>query len=314
MPSDNLDELVDKTRRAVDQASLLQGIHPDQRASDQLRSAILAGLSDPGAIKALLNTPDAFEKWVKNLLAYIERIAGGVYSDSEILGAIRRGNIICHPLVPANIKGSSVDVTLGGDGFFVANANKSPIYDHRNPEDIERFFRAEKPKPHREFCESNGLGLLANLPDDALVIPVFPGERIMAHTHEFIGILPPGTTSMQSRSTIGRNGIAVCIDAGWGDPGYATRWTMEIHNFNQELCILAVGDRIAQIVFHHTGAVLRPYGGTSSKYHTASDSLEKTIADWSVKRMIPRADKDEFVAPLPLLPIPDYSIANLEEG
>lgn len=310
MPSDDLDEMMERTGRAVERAALGAGVHADQRTADQLRSAILTGLSNP--VHTFLDKPDVFEKWVASLLAYIERIAGGVYSDTEILGAIRRGDIVCHPLVTANIKGSSVDVTLGGDGFWVANTNKSPVYDHRNPADIRRFFRLEQPTPHREFCESYGLRLLANLPEDALVIPVYPGERILAHTHEFIGIMPPGTTSMQSRSTIGRNGIAVCIDAGWGDPGYATRWTMEIHNFNQELCVLAVGERIAQIVFHHTGAVERPYGGVSSKYHTPDD-LEKVIKNWSVNMMIPRADKDAFVSPLPLLPIPDYSTATFEE-
>ncbi len=251
-------------------------------------------------------------EWLEELLVYIDRIGGGVYSDTEILGGIRRGHIICHPLNVDNIKGSSIDVTLGGDGFWVANANKRPIYDPRDQAEVERFFRLEKPSRHDEFCDKHGLTPMSNVPGEALVIPVYPGERILAHTHEFIGILPPGTSSMQSRSTWGRNGIAVCIDAGWGDPGYATRWTMEIHNFNQELVLLVVGDRIAQIVLHKTGTVARPYGGAKSKYHDSAE-LEAVIASWDVSMMLPRAYLDTYTTPLPLHPIMDYSTVQIEE-
>ncbi len=24
--------------------------------------------------------------------------------------------------------------------------------------------------------------------------------------------------------------VAVCLDAGWGDPGYVNRWTLEVYN------------------------------------------------------------------------------------
>ncbi len=240
-----------------------------------------------------------------------DTVTGGVYSDTEIVAAIRRGHIICHPLVPANINGSSLDVTLGGEGFWVANANKSPFYNPRDPAQITRFFRFERPSIHATLCRELGIELMDGIPQAAQVIPIYPGERILAHTHEFVGILPPGTTSMQSRSTWGRNGIAVCIDAGWGDPGYATRWTMEIHNFNQEPLFLVVGERIAQIVFYKTGPVARPYGGDRSKYHT-SDALNQVIRGWNAEMMLPRADKDSYRAPVPLRPIPDYSTLTLE--
>ena len=79
-----------------------------------------------------------------------------------------------------------------------------------------------------------------------------------------------GAADMQARSTWGRNGVAVCLDAGWGDPGYINRWTMEIYNMNQhESVVLPVGERIAQMVFYHTGPVEGEYANLTGKYQQA---------------------------------------------
>jgi hypothetical protein len=116
---------------------------------------------------------------------------------------------------------------------------------------------------------------------------------------EFIGIKAPGTSTMQARSTWGRNGVSVCLDAGWGDPGYINRWTMEIYNMNQhESVILPVGERIAQIVFYETGPVDSEYKNISGKYQsTDSEDLEKLITKWRPEQMLPRAWKDKRVLP-----------------
>lgn len=105
---------------------------------------------------------------------------------------------------------------------------------------------------------------------------------------------------MQARSTWGRNGVAVCLDAGWGDPGYVNRWTMEIYNMNQhESVVLPVGERIAQLVFYETGPVEQEYKKLSGKYQSAdSDKLEDIIANWSPEQMLPRAYKDTRKTPL----------------
>ena len=99
---------------------------------------------------------------------------------------------------------------------------------------------------------------------------------------------------MQARSTWGRNGIAVCLDAGWGDPGYVNRWTMEIYNMNQhESVVLPVGERIAQMVFYETGPVDTEYKKLSGKYQTdVSDNLDDIISNWRPEHMLPKAYKD----------------------
>ncbi len=216
-----------------------------------------------------------------------------VYSNIEIEEAIQRGHIIFHPYQPKHINGSSVDVTLGE--WFYRTDRKSPstIYNPFDKSEVDRYFgEPQKAITHAEWCKQTGNAPLENIPADHPVIILEPGERILAHTHEFIGILPPGTTSMQSRSTWGRNGLAVCFDAGWGDPGYVNRWTLEVYNLNQRHSIvLPVGERIAQLVFMHTGEVKGDYTTLSGKY-TPSLNLNELIEQWTPEQMLPRAYKD----------------------
>ena len=105
---------------------------------------------------------------------------------------------------------------------------------------------------------------------------------------------------MQARSTWGRNGVAVCLDAGWGDPGYVNRWTMEIYNMNQrDAVILPVGERIAQLVFYATGTVESEYHHLSGKYQRSqADDLATLVKNWKPEHMLPRAYKDNRRKPL----------------
>ncbi len=224
----------------------------------------------------------------------------GVFSNLQIRAAIESGQIVVHPLVPENVRGSSVDVTLG-EWFYATE--KSNNQSHLNPfdaADVARYFgNPLQAMPNAEWCELHHCLPFAGIPDDHPVIVLGPGERILAHTHEFIGIHAPGTTEMKSRSSWGRLGVAACFDAGWGDPGYINRWTMEIYNLNQREAVpLPVGERIAQIIFHETGEVEDDYGAVG-KYQTGSD-LAELIAQWSPSQMLPRAFKDERRTPLPV--------------
>ena len=220
----------------------------------------------------------------------------GVYSNRQIKAAVASGHIVFHPYREEHIAGSSVDVTLGH--YFYKQEfqpEAAGVYNPFDESDVDRYFKGPlEAMPHKQWCEKNGVKLFKNIPDDHPIIVLAPGERILGHTHEFIGIKAPGTSTMQARSTWGRNGVAVCLDAGWGDPGYINRWTMEIYNMNQhESVVLPVGERIAQLVFYETGPVDQEYKKLSGKYQTAaSDNLKDIIASWSPEQMLPRAYKD----------------------
>lgn len=219
-----------------------------------------------------------------------------VYSNTEIKQAIIDGHIVVHPYNENHIAGSSVDVTLGHWYYRTERPSEGGFYNPFDKTSVTNFFSNPlKAESHKIWAEKHGRKLFKNIPPDQPIIVLRPHERILAHTHEFIGIKAPGTSTMQARSTWGRNGIAVCLDAGWGDPGYINRWTMEIYNMNQhESVVLPVGERIAQVVFYKTGPVDLEYKKLSGKYQTStSDNLQSIIESWEPLLMIPRAYKDK---------------------
>lgn len=227
----------------------------------------------------------------------------GVFSNIQIRKAIDDGHIICTPFQPKHVAHASLDVTLGYYFYRVERTNERNIYNPFDREDVERYFDGPyKAMPHEQWCKLNGVTPLKNIPLDHPVIALKPGERILAHTHEFFGIKPPGACELKSRSSWGRNGVAVCFDAGWIDPGYINRLTLEIYNLNErETVLLPVGERIAQAVFHSTGEVDGNYGagrdsGFSGKYQ-AGTNLKTLMATWSPSMMLPKAYKDSRELP-----------------
>lgn len=225
----------------------------------------------------------------------------GVYSNIQIKQAIQKKHIVFHPYVEEHIAGSSIDVTLGDWYYRTERPSEGGFYNPFDEKAVGKYFGdVQKAEVHELWAKKHGRRLFVNIPAKQPIIVLRPHERILAHTHEFIGIKAPGTSTMQARSTWGRNGVAVCLDAGWGDPGYINRWTMEIYNMNQhESVVLPVGERIAQVVFYETGPVDSEYKKLSGKYQTAvSNTLESIIRDWHPSQMLPKAHKDSRRIPL----------------
>ena len=226
-----------------------------------------------------------------------------VYSNQQIMQALEGGHIVCVPFNPKHVAHASLDVTLGHYYYRTERSGHKRLYNPFDEEDVRRYFgQPQTAIPHGQWCVENGFEPVKGIPMDHPVIALRPGERILAHTHEFFGIKPPGAYELKSRSSWGRNGIAVCFDAGWVDPGYINRLTLEIFNLNQhETVLLPVGERIAQAVFHETGDVVGNYGtgrdnGFSGKYQQGT-SLEELIANWRPELMLPKAYLDQRSMP-----------------
>lgn len=223
----------------------------------------------------------------------------GIYSDLQIIEAIEAGHIVQYPHAPELINNSSVDVRLGINFYRTdVSTSKPGLYNPYDQSDIDRYFgeplKAEPLREQDEFRRQIGLNALKGIDPDYPVILLRPGERILAHTHEFIGIRTPGTSSMHAKSTTGRNGITVCKDAGWGDGGYINRWTMEIQNENEDEYVpLPFGMQIAQIVFHHTGSQQAGYSDLTGNYQSSND-LDKVVKGWTVESMRPVPKKFEI--------------------
>ena len=247
---------------------------------------------------------------------------GGTFSDRELKVAIELGHIVCdpapNPTHGARINGSSIDVTIGRYFYSAGKDGASGIFNPFSREDTMRYFGVTDPEieykemqPWAKVKEGLGKKALAHfgdleylegIPEDHPMVLLRPNERILAHTQEFIGILPPGTTSMQARSTTGRIGLSACYCAGWGDPGYINRWTMEIHNLNEnEYLPVPLGYRIAQVVFSMTGPVGSEYSKTTGNYQSQSSAdLASIKKAWRPHFVLPKAYNSEVVMPTPL--------------
>jgi deoxycytidine triphosphate deaminase len=224
-------------------------------------------------------------------------------SNLQIKRAVADGSLVCVPYEEKHVSEASLDLTLGYYYYKTEKTGSKTIYNPFDHEDVERYFDGPYTAiPHDEWCKKNGYALFKNIPEKHPIIVLKPGERILAHTHEFVGIQPPCAWDLKSRSSWARNGVAVCFDAGWIDPGYINRVTLEIFNLNMhESIVLPVGERICQGVFHTAGEMEGSYGsghrdGLSDKYQQGSD-IESIIRTWTPDMMLPRSYKDVRVMP-----------------
>lgn len=271
-----------------------------------------------------------------------------VLSDVQIIEGLLSGQVICRPLRPENIRSSSIDLTLG-EWFWRCDARPGGVFNPYDENEVKRYFAGPfQAKPYasvwrkmREIGETwdwpnpKGYSSVFSLndhrqgsfpnaspfkgvPDDWPVIVLRPRERILAHCHEFVGIKAPfqgkigGTSMMKARSSSGRVGFKVCDDAGWGDIGFFSRWTMEMRNDNDEAIIIPVGERVAQLVLMQTGAVrVGESYGTATLYedkYQNTDDIDRLQAEWVPEMMLPRAFKDERRK---LLPVDDSGLEQL---
>jgi len=207
----------------------------------------------------------------------------GVLSDKQIIKEMEKSNIWIHPYNKNNLSNTSYDVTIGPN-YYRASKTPPKLFLPWHEESILEYWGEPE---YAKTITDDTTSQIFNLPLGSRYILLEPGELILAHTNEFIGGANYITTMMKARSSMGRIGISVCKDAGWGDVGYVNRWTMEISNFSQSTIPLVVGSRVAQIVFFYTGRVINSYekkGAYQEKYDTVDELMEK----WQVSDMLPR--------------------------
>lgn len=223
-------------------------------------------------------------------------------SDKRILEELENGNVVINPFNTQNLSSSSYDVTLGE--FYYKPIDKYRLYMMNNKTvffynpyselDVKNTWKLEKAQKWSDITKDDDYINKDGISENDLVILIEPGESLLCHTNEFIGGKNIITTMMKSRSSFGRNFLETCSCAGWGDVGYVNRWTMEIRNNSKKFTIpLIVGRRVAQIVFIHTGDVLKQYSETG-KYQTKEnfEELEKT---WSPEDMLPKMYLDREI-------------------
>jgi len=217
-------------------------------------------------------------------------------SRDAILRHIKEGNIIIDPFCDKNLTSASYDVTLGK--YYWNESYRDGGYITYNPyckKDVNRVWGPDYliAKPMREWLKKSPFKRMTGIGMDDLVIWVGPGETILAHTQEFIGAQRCVNTMLKARSSMGRNFIEICKDAGWGDIGYINRWTVEITNNSRFYHIpLVVGRRIGQMTFFETEPINEKDAYYKKGKYQGMKDLEKIKKDWQPEMMIPRMYKD----------------------
>ncbi|HET6496285.1 MAG TPA: hypothetical protein VFH61_13075, partial [Thermoleophilia bacterium] len=200
--------------------------------------------------------------------------------------------ILISPFDKRQVGNCSYDVRLG-EFYYMEQAGfqHATLMNPYDPQSVAQMWG------HVAQAVADPQNGLPGVPANTKFIRLPPGACILAHTEEFIGgVDNTVTTMMQGRSTIGRCSVQIEC-AGWGDVGFAQRWTMEIKNLSQHRhALLVCGRRIGQIVFlNTTGIEDEDRYGQRGKYQTSDLkglTHEELLDTWSPEMMLPKAHLD----------------------
>jgi len=144
-----------------------------------------------------------------------------ILSDKTIREMIKAGSLVIDPLTDHAIQPASVDCRLGTHYLLVEDTKMDLI-----SLDSEIHYR--------------------EIEGDEIIIP--PHSFLLATTKEYIKLPDDLTAFVEGRSSIGRIGLFI-QNAGWVDPGFEGRITLELYNANSLPIKLKAGRRICQLVF-----------------------------------------------------------------
>jgi deoxycytidine triphosphate deaminase len=222
---------------------------------------------------------------------------GGTFSNKELLVAIELGHIMQHPHDPTLVDQNGVDFRLGHyfykiSGAVDADGESTTLYNAYDPVAVDAHFgevlEAQPLKDQGYLRRRLGVSALKNIDPELPVIILRPGERILGHTLDFMGISPPGGGQVFAASTLARNGITIAQDSTGLKPGWKDRLTLEIKNEdNENHYVLPVGSHVGHTIYHSTGPVAGTYGDSGS-YNGNSSSHEAIVASWVPERMKPK--------------------------
>ncbi len=170
-----------------------------------------------------------------------------VLSDGTIREEIAAGRLVIDPFEDRYIQPASVDLRLGRE-FRVFRNYRLPYID------------VKKEMPELTEVESI---------DDNVPFILHPGEFVLAVTLERVEIPADLVGRLDGKSSLGRLGLIVHSTAGFVDPGFKGRLTLELTNVANLPVTLYYAMPVSQISFSRlTAAAEKPYGAgaTGSKY------------------------------------------------
>jgi len=166
-----------------------------------------------------------------------------ILSDVDIKKYLKAKKIEIEPLedFEKQIQPSSVDMRLGNE-FKSFKIIRKPYIDPKDPTDLATYMESEI------------------IPEGEAFI-IHPGEFALATTFEAVKIPDDLVARVEGRSSMGRLGITMHVTAGYIDPGFEGKITLEISNIGKMPVALYPGQRVCQIVFETmTTPSEKPYG------------------------------------------------------
>ena len=176
-----------------------------------------------------------------------------VLSDRSIVLEMAAGRIVIDPCDAADIQPSSVDLHLDDDFQVFRNSRYPYIDPAREQPGLTERVRASREEP----------------------FVLHPGEFVLGTTAERIGLPDDIVGRLEGKSSLGRLGLLIHSTAGYVDPGWEGRLTLELSNVANLPILLTPGMKIGQISFSKmTTTVDRPYGhpGLGSRYQGQWDA------------------------------------------
>jgi dCTP deaminase len=168
-----------------------------------------------------------------------------VLSDRSIREEIASGRLVIDPFDDRAVQPASVDLRLGRE-FRVFRNYRLPYIDVK-----------------QEMAQLTELESI----DDATPFILHPGEFVLAVTMERVGIPVDLVGRLDGKSSLGRLGLIVHSSAGFVDPGFEGRLTLELTNVANLPITLYAGMPVSQISFSRlTTPADKPYGSAGSKY------------------------------------------------
>ena len=173
-----------------------------------------------------------------------------ILSDRDILDRLAEGDLVVEPLddVDLQVQPASVDVRLGRRFLEFERANVPCIHPNKE-EEVEDY-------------------VTETVVDDGDEFILHPGDFVLGTTKERVEVPPDLVAQVEGRSSLGRLAVVVHATAGFIDPGFQGKVTLELSNLGKVPVALTPDMRISQLVFTKLSSrAERPYGEErGSKY------------------------------------------------
>jgi dCTP deaminase len=168
-----------------------------------------------------------------------------VLSDHSIREEVASGRLVIDPFEDRMVQPASIDLRLGREFRVFRNYRLAYI-------DVKQ----EMP----QLTELESI-------EDAVPFILHPGEFVLAVTLERVEIPDDIVGRLDGKSSLGRLGLIVHSTAGFVDPGFKGRLTLELTNVANLPVTLYYGMPVSQISFSRLSTPAdKPYGGSGSKY------------------------------------------------